>query len=205
MGATVYGRKALRRFERETGERLVHASDGFVTTVDHRHLIWLGERWSELEPGVNGGCGIWPRRSSCDLLFGDSTPGGGFGTELLRGPCRECDATCGMLHRWDCSRLDRALDMAVNPDYWPRPIHRPLWYDDPRRTPSTMYSLGFRLGLPPEMLVRGALRGHYGAYEQDAAYHEALRQTNALLAQVAPDILTGIGIDPEHHRMEWNW
>ena len=32
MGATVYGRRAIRRFERETGEKIVHAST-FLTTI----------------------------------------------------------------------------------------------------------------------------------------------------------------------------
>lgn len=134
MGATVYGRRALRRFERETGEQLVHASS-ILTTVDHRHLAWDGDGWMVL-PQTTDDCGtqiyLGYGLTHCHYLFGE--PRLGFTRGLMRGPCRTCGVDCGQLHRWDCAKLDRLIEH-VNPDYWPKPVHRPLWQDDPRRRP----------------------------------------------------------------------
>ncbi len=131
MGATVYGRRALRRFERETGEQLVHAAWSFLTTIDHRHLARAGEEWVELHQ-LSFDCGLPTQLSSCRWLFGE--PEHGFTRGLMRGPCRTCGVDCGQLHRWDCAKLDELVGH-VNPDYWPRPVHRPMWQDDPRRPP----------------------------------------------------------------------
>lgn len=133
MSATVYGRRAIRRIERETGEKIVHMSGPFATTADHRHLGWTGEEWVELAQ-TSDDCGIVSLvgygLSSCSWLFGDSRFG--FARGLMRGPCSQCGVGCGELHRWDCGRLN-TLMTHVNPDYWPRPVHRPMWQDDPRR------------------------------------------------------------------------
>lgn len=135
MGAVVYGRRALRRFERQTGERIVWATGPFLTTVDHRHLAWTGERWTELEQSGTDGpgspCGLGRTAlASCTFLFGEVERG--FTRGLMRGPCRYCAAGDSELHRWDCTKLDELMQR-VNPDYWPRPVHRPMWLDDPRR------------------------------------------------------------------------
>ena len=123
-------RKGLRRLERATGEKLVWATGSFVTTIDHRHLLWTGEHWSELEqPDMEGGCGMWPRLSSCEWLFGE--PEFGFTRGLMRGPCKTCGVGCSELHRWNCGKLNELMTF-VNPDYWPRPVHRPQWMDDLR-------------------------------------------------------------------------
>lgn len=131
MGATVYGRRAIRQFERETGLKVVH-STGILTTIDHRHLGWDGERWIELEPFDGSPCGVWPPQSSCSILFGRDADG--RRTHFMRGECLTCGAGSGELHRWDCPTLDMLLSWSsINPDYWPRPVHRPMWQDDPRR------------------------------------------------------------------------
>lgn len=131
MSVTVYGRRAIRRIERATGEKIVHATGPWATTVDHRHLAWTGDEWAELHQ-LSFDCGLPTRLSSCGWLFGESDHG--FTRGLMRGPCRSCGAICGELHRHDCSKLATILgSSAVNPDHWPRPVHRPMWQDDPRR------------------------------------------------------------------------
>lgn len=132
MSATIYRRRALRRFERETGEKLVHASVA-LTTIDHRHLVWDGGRWVEL-PQTSDDCGMELWRgyglSSCIWLFGD-TRGDGFTRGLMRGPCNTCGVGCSELHLWNCEKLDSLMGH-VNPDYWPRPVHRPRWATEER-------------------------------------------------------------------------
>jgi hypothetical protein len=131
MGSMVYGRRAIRQFERETGEKIVHAST-FLTTVDHRHLGWTGERWTELEPFDGSDCGVWPPQSSCGILFGRDHEGAR--TQFMLGECLTCGAGPGEAHHFGCSILDMLLSWpSINPDYWPRPVHRPQWVDDPRR------------------------------------------------------------------------
>lgn len=156
MAITVYGRKAIRRFERETGERIVHAAGPYLTTIDHRHLAWTGEYWTELE-ATFGGCGLPTRLASCWTLFGY----GSYYTGFMRGPCRDCEADCGQLHYWDCPTLDHIMDLpSVNPDYWPRPVHRPRWLDSEgggrvnTRT-RLMHLLALGLDVPVELLGGG--------------------------------------------------
>lgn len=193
MGATIYGRRALRRFERETGEQVVHAMGPYLTTVDHRHLAWTGERWTELEP-FDGHCGLPTRLSSCYELFGD----GGYYTGLMRGPCRICGVGCGQLHMWDCGKLGRLLAW-VNPDYWPRPVHRPRWLDDPhapRSAAALMLRLAYTMGVPVEVLLAGAPRSDWAHWE-DGTAAEWRRAANIALAEVAPSVLRGMGLDPD--------
>jgi len=148
MGSTVYGRRYLRRMERALGEQLVHAVDNLVTTVDHRHFAWDGQEWHPVEP-ADGLCGLEGRYASCGLLFGTA----GYLRGLMRGPCHECGAGPGALHRWNCRRLAAAMGM-VPPDYWPRPVHRPMWMDDTRRRVKThtkaMAELAIRMDTPFE-------------------------------------------------------
>mgnify|MGYP001561449236 FL=1 len=135
MGATVYGRRAIRRFERETGEKLVHAST-FLTTIDHRHLGWTGERWTELEPFDGSPCGAWPPLSSCRILFGRDESG--RHVHFMLGECLTCGVGVAEPPEWWCPTLDMLLSWSsINPDYWPRPVHRPMWQDDPRRLASS--------------------------------------------------------------------
>jgi hypothetical protein len=196
MGAAVHGRKAIRRVERETGEQIVHMASGWFTTVDHRHFGWDGAAWRPLIAQIQIGrygspCGLPVALSSCRWLFGE--PEEGFTRGLMRGPCGTCGVGCSMLHRADCIKL-LSLLAYVNPDYWPRPVHRPLWADDPRRGDRSIYELGFSMGLPPEMLLHGAHRDHYAAWEKEAG---AARDTaDAALAAVAPGVLRATGLDP---------
>lgn len=130
MGATTYGRRYLRRLERATSEKLAWAVDQYITTVDHRHFAWEGGDWHPVL-ARDGHCGLEGRYASCSLLFGQ----GGYRRDPLRGACHECDVRGGELHRWGCTRLATAMEM-LSPDYWPRPVHRPLWLDDQRRNVS---------------------------------------------------------------------
>jgi hypothetical protein len=46
---------------------------------------------------------------------------------------------------------------AVNPDYWPRPVHRPMWLDDPRRDRVNMrtratHQIALALDVPIELM-----------------------------------------------------
>lgn len=196
MGATVYGRRAIRRFERQTGEQIVHAAGPFVTTVDHRHLAWTGEHWTELEQDTH--CGV--SLSSCRALFGEVDHGVHRG--FMRGPCGTCGVGCSMLHRADCAKLAGLLGWpSVNPDYWPRPVHRPMWMDDPRPLPRrTAYELAFTLDVPVEAMTVGTGRDLWAAREAEWAQTRA--QANAALAAVAPDLLRRYGLDPDHYRIE---
>lgn len=202
MGLQVYGRRALRRFERETGERIVHAVDAggtTLTTVDHRHLAWTGERWAELAQYDLGGhphwpdCGLATRLSSCSLLFGQVESGVHRG--LMRGPCPECQATCSQLHRWNCGRLAQAMAV-VPPDYWPRPVHRPQWLDDPRRVAALTLRLAYTMDVPVEVLLTGSPRSDWLRWE-DGTAAERRRAANTVLAEVAPSVLRGMGLDPD--------
>lgn len=168
MGATTYGRRALRRLERATGERLAWATGPWVTTIDHRHFGWDGHDWHPLppnpapaNPNITPTCGLPTRLSSCTWLFGDPRDGS-HTTGLMRGPCRACDAACGELHHWQCSRLVWLLG-AVNPDYWPRPVHRPMWVDDARLSSRLrlLVQLGRELGVPYELLAATGGAGHW--------------------------------------------
>lgn len=131
-----YSRKSLRRLERATGEKIVWSTGNWVTTVDHRHSVWDGTDWHPIEdqeaaatvPGYSK-CGLPTALSSCEWLFGE--PEFGFTRGLMRGPCKTCGVGCSQLHRWDCAKLSSLMEY-VNPDYWPRPVHRPMWMDDPR-------------------------------------------------------------------------
>ena len=124
MGITVYGRRTLRRLERITGERLVHAAGPWLTTVDHRHLVWEddADEWVAMP----GPCTL--NLSSCRLLFGvDWT---GERRHFMTGGCGECWVEPAQPHRYDCSILLELLDWpSINPDYWPVPVHRPRWMD----------------------------------------------------------------------------
>ncbi len=153
MSITVYGRKSIRRFEREIGEKIVHASGEWVTTLDHRHFWWDGCAWQQLplQPDSEYPCGV-PYLSSCSLLFGRDE--NGHSTHFMRGACSgSCGAGPGRLHAWDCTHLRYLLEFrSINPDYYPRPVHRPMWMDDPR-LPRHL-KLGVGLGVPPELLYR---------------------------------------------------
>lgn len=206
MGATVYGRRALRRFERETGEQIVHAMGPYLTTVDHRHLGWTGDEWVELVQTVSDQCGLAVQFSSCSTLFGDASGDCGerYHNGLMRGPCGVCGVGCGQLHLWDCARLDTLLGW-VSPDYWPRPVHRPRWLDNPR-CPSSVTALSLRLAwtmdVPIEALMTGAPVNHWDHWQRAEAEH--LRQWgNALVAQVAPKILRDAGLDPERFTLTY--
>ena len=195
MGAIVYGRRALRRFERETGEQIVHAVGPYLTTVDHRHLGWTGERWTELEP-LDGHCGLPVRFSSCYELFGN---GPGWQRQLMRGLCHDCGTASGALHRWDCDRLSRLMAW-VNPDYWPRPVHRPRWMDDPRcpasRTALTL-RLAVELDVPPELLIVGVGANHWDVWVRPG--EEPRRRAD----WVAEQVLKDSGLDPARYRLGW--
>lgn len=156
-----HSRKGLRRLERATGERLVWSTGNWVTTIDHRHLVWDGTDWhpipdQEAAATVAGysPCGLPTNLASCQWLFGE--PEHGFTRGLMRGPCRKCGVGCSELHRWDCAKLDSLMGY-VNPDYWPRPVHRPQWMDDPRRdrvNPYTQsaFSIALALNVPIELV-----------------------------------------------------
>lgn len=101
-----------------------------------------------------------------------------------------------MLHRADCAKL-LSLLAYVNPDYWPRPVHRPLWIDDPRRSGKTLYEVGFGMGVPPEVLLSGAGRSIWTSWEAHGA--ERMTEANAVLATVAPDVLHSMGLDPDRY------
>lgn len=199
MAITVYGRRAIRRMERETGEQLAWAAGPYVTTVDHRHLLWTGERWSELEqPDYTGGCGV--SLSSCRWLFGEVDYG--FTRGLLRGPCRACGVGHGELHQWNCDKLNGLMGY-VNPDYWPRPVHRPQWLDDPRRDrvsvrTRSMYQLALGLGVPIDLLSHqpGAVN-HWSAWRSQ---EEPVRHMSAVLNE---RVLAEFGLDPERYRLEF--
>ena len=129
----MYGRRAIRRIERATGERIVHAVEAaggtMATTVDHRHLAealgWAAVCW---RTPTDCGAGL----SSCRDLFGRDEAGAP--RHFMRGACWWCDVGPAELHRAWCPLLSRLLGWrSINPDYWPRPVHRPLWRDDPRR------------------------------------------------------------------------
>lgn len=203
-----HSRKGLRRLERATGERLVWATDNWVTTVDHRHLFQgTGGQWYPIEdqeaaatvPGYSK-CGLPTALSSCEWLFGEFEFG--FGRGLMRGPCHKCGVGCGELHRWDCEKLSSLMDY-VNPDYWPRPVHRPMWMDDPR-CPSSRTTLTLRLAItmdvPYELLLTGADTNHWSYRERQWGNTRA--QLNAVLAEVAPKILHDAGLDPARYRIE---
>lgn len=129
MGITVYGRRLIRRWEGQTGERIVHAAGAWLTTIDHRHLEWTGhddgtDRWAPMA--------TCPPLSSCLLMFGRDEHGAR--QHFMLGACSKCDAAPGQGHRHDCGvLLDLLSWKSINPDYWPRPVHRPMWTDDPRR------------------------------------------------------------------------
>lgn len=133
VGITVYGRRAIRRIERATGERVVHAVETaggtMATTVGHRHLAealgWAAVCW---RTPTDCGANLW----SCRALFG--ADGTGARVHFMRGACPDCRVGPGELHRAVCPALaDLLAAPTINPDYWPRPVHRPLWRDDPRR------------------------------------------------------------------------
>lgn len=208
MAAIVYGRKALHRFERETGERLVWAAGPWVTTIDHRHLARADDGWHEIPdqdaaatvPGYSP-CGLPTALSSCRWLFGE--PEFGFTRGLMRGPCGQCGVGCSELHRWDCGRLN-SLMTYVNPDYWPRPVHRPMWMDDPRCPTSRtalMLRLAITMDVPVEIVATGADTNCWSHYEHHGG--NARIHLNALLAQVAPKILRDAGLNPDRYQVEW--
>lgn len=213
MGVQVYGRRAIRRFERETGEQIVHAVNlggTILTTRDHRHLAWTGEQWTELEQSDGGNdnpwpaCGLATRLSSCSLLFGEAKHGVHRG--FMEGPCSTCGVDCSQLHRADCSKLATILALpSVNPDYWPRPVHRPLWLDDDR-CPSTPGALRMRLfytlAVPIEAMTQGAHLNHWAYWE--GAGREAVEQFRQSVALVAPDLLRAHGLDPERYTLTFN-
>jgi len=205
LGATVYGRRAIRRVERQTGLRVVHMTGSILTTVDHDHYWEQGDgAWGLLEPIADTcamgrfGYGL----SSCQMLFGE--PEYGFTRGLLRGPCRTCGVGCSELHRWDCAKLHYVLSWgSVNPDYWPRPVHRPQWMDDPRRTRRyTALELGYLLNVPLEALTLGAAP-HQWAYWESAVATEVRHAVNQLIAGVSPDILRSVGLDPERYTVAY--
>jgi hypothetical protein len=204
MGVTVYGRKAIRRVERETGERIVHVAGGWFTTVDHRHFGWDGAAWqplAQVPAGRYGSpCGLPVALSSCRWLFGE--PEHGFTRGLMRGPCGTCGVGCSMLHRADCTKLLSLLSH-VSPDYWPRPVHRPQWIDDPRRVRTANHSsleMAYLLDVPIEALLTGA-PPHDWAYWESAVANNLRHQVNWAVAQVAPQILQQLGLDPERYRL----
>lgn len=133
MAITVYGRRRIRAIERATGERIVHAAGPWVTTVDHRHLEWLAEEvWLMLPPAEAGVCAPGVALSSCRTMFG--TDEAGARRHFMLGACDVCGAGPTEQHRHNCRvLLDLLARPSINPDYWPRPVHRPLWQDDPRR------------------------------------------------------------------------
>lgn len=128
MSATVYGRKKIRRWERETGLLVVHAvaagRDGpLLTTVDHRHFsVDEDDRWGEDDWWGATDCGC--RRYSCSLLFGldpDGAP-----RHFMLGVCKKCCAGPAQPHLRLCPIFLELMDWrSINPDYWPTPVHRP--------------------------------------------------------------------------------
>lgn len=134
MAITVYGRRAIRRVERELGFRVVHMV-GYrlpvVTTIDHEHYQRTDRGyWIRLDWRGYTDCGM--ALTSCGLLFGRARDG--VPANFMRGRCSRCHAGASTLHRWNCPTLIELLDWpSINPDYWPTPTHRPLWMDDPRR------------------------------------------------------------------------
>lgn len=201
-------RRKLRRLERATGERVVWSTGNWLTTADHHHLVRdTAGRWYSIPdqeaaatmPGYSK-CGIPTALSSCEWLFGEFEFG--FGRGLMRGPCKTCGVGCSELHHWDCAKLDSLMEY-VNPDYWPRPVHRPLWMDDPR-CPTSRTALTLRLAVtmdvPVGAMVTGADVNHWSYWERQGG--NACAQLNALLAQVTPEILRDAGVDPEQYRIE---
>ena len=129
MGITVFGRKAIRRVERETGLRIVHMAGPWLTTIDHVHYQrkdnnpdrWVLVDWDGPHCGVN--------LYSCTVLFGRD--GEGYRRHFMRGACDSCGTTAYMQHHWDCPTLLRLLTWTdINPDYWPVPVHLPMWFSD---------------------------------------------------------------------------
>ena len=133
MGITVYGRKAIRRFERETCQRIVHAvgwPTPLITTTQHGHYqriapgYWRMELW-----GSPTTCGLG--LSSCRVMFGLDQAG--VPRWFMRGACDVCGVGPYLPHYYDCPVLLRLLaDPAINPDYYPRPVHLPLWWAAPK-------------------------------------------------------------------------
>lgn len=205
MGATVYGRRAIRRVERETGLQVVHMNGAMLTTVDHRHYLrTLNGGWGELaQTDISCMGGLYSYGySSCRMLFGE--PDTGFTRGLLRGPCRTCGVGCSMLHRWDCAKLNEVIRWpSLNPDYWPRPVHRPRWFDDPRRVRTLNHSaleLAYVLDAPLEALLMGGTPRQW-TYWESAEANEIRHAVNQVIAEVSPDILRSVGLDPERYRV----
>jgi hypothetical protein len=208
VGITVYGRKAIRRVERAIGEQIVHMAGPWVTTRDHKHLVWRGGDWhpATTSPAdVDGsGCGVhlW----SCGILFGRDT--GGVPTHFMRGQCAAkpgCGAGPGQLHAWNCPHLQTILEMnTINPDYYPRPVHRPQWLDDPRRDrvrldTRLMFQLALDLDVPIELMgTTPAFPNHWAVlgYEQDESLKATYRAAGARL-------LAEFGLDPKRYRLEF--
>jgi hypothetical protein len=130
MALHVYGRQARRRFERQTGERIVWAAGVWLTDIGHGHWRWHQPRavWLPLPWASDTDCGL--HLASCRTLFGVDRDGAP--RHFMLGGCDRCAAGVREPHRWDCPNLLTAMD-SVDPDYWPRPVHRPLWMDDKRK------------------------------------------------------------------------
>lgn len=130
MGITVYGRRTIRRLERETGERIVHAAGTWITTVDHRHLewSWAGDAACPPTPAPWRPVPCPGLLASCRLLFGMDQDG--RRRHFMRGACDRCSVEPEQPHRHDCPVLvDLLAWPSINPDYWPVPVHRPRWMD----------------------------------------------------------------------------
>lgn len=207
MGATIYGRRAIRRVERETGLQIVHMGGAMLTTVDHRHYLrTLNGGWGELTQTADSCMGgrYAYGYSSCRMLFGE--PDIGFTRGLLRGPCRTCGVGCSELHRWNCAKLNEVIRWpSLNPDYWPRPVHRPRWLDDPRRVRTINHSsleMAYLMNVPYEALMTGAPRQSWWSWESAEAT-EIRHAMNQVIAEVAPDILRSLGLDPDRYRVAY--
>jgi len=125
VAITVYGRRVIRAIERETGERIVHAAGLYATTVDHRHLQWV-DGWTARPWTDAADCGV--RLSSCRTLFGVDELGAP--RHFMAGACTVCHVGPGEPHRHWCGVLLDLLGWpSINPDYWPKPVHRPMWMD----------------------------------------------------------------------------
>lgn len=137
MGLHVYGRRARRRFSRQTGDQIVWAVGGgherwglWLTSIEHGHWQWDQQRfmWWPLAWVSDTDCGL--HLASCQTLFGINEHGAP--RNFMLGCCARCPARPGQPHLWNCPTLLTVLG-CVDPDYWPRPVHRPLWMDDPRK------------------------------------------------------------------------
>lgn len=203
-------RKGLRRLERTTGEKLVWATGEWVTTVDHRHLRWssLNCRWYEMleqdaaatVPGYSP-CGLPVALSSCRWLFGE--PEFGFTRGLMRGPCSQCGVGCSQLHRWDCDRLSSLMEY-VNPDYWPRPVHQPMWIDDSWRMVALRTRAVAKLALALDVYDVASLGEPEPIRLNCADMYEQLSAAQRRLADhMGRKVLEEHGLDPERYQIEW--